>query len=207
MIDKVVNTNIDEVIKLDDKDFFCNIAFSMQIALVKDLSLYTDLIDKMYEICERDKDVLLNILERTDKAKMLILNKQELNDGKPSALSFGYKIGEALSECLKDKYEAGEYLSLGCVAEGYIAYKKNWLTKEEYYELRDMFVPFYLPISIEMLDVDKVLEAICGNLSVNVDGLYTFALIKKIGKSVIDNTISIDDIKEAINELNFDEAW
>jgi len=207
MINKLLNTNLSEVINLNDKDFFGNIAFIMQIALVKDLSLYTDLIDKMYEICERDNDVLENILNRTDKAKMLIMNKADLSDNKISPLSFGYTIAEALSECLQDKFEGGEYLSLGCVAEGFIAYKKNWLTKEEYYELRDMFVPFYLPISVEMLDIDKVINYIEENIKTNSDGLYSMALIKKIGKSVIDNTVSIEDIKNALCELNFDEAW
>lgn len=207
MINNVINTDLDSVISLSDKDFFSNIAFIMQIALVKDLSLYTYLIDKMYEVCERDKEVLEEILSACEKDKKLILSKEDLDANKVSALSFGYTIGEALSESLGDKFYEGEYLSLGCVAEGFIAYKKNWLTKEEYYELRDMFVPFYLPISVEMLDIDKVLDTIKSSLDMNEDGKYTLALIKKIGKSVIDKTVTIDEIRDAINELNFDEAW
>lgn len=207
MINNVINTDLDSVISLSDKDFFSNIAFIMQIALVKDLSLYTYIIDKMYEVCERDKEVLEEILSACEKDKKLILSKEDLDDNKVSALSFGYTIGEALSESLGDKFYEGEYLSLGCVAEGFIAYKKNWLTKEEYYELRDMFVPFYLPISVEMLDIDKVLDTIKSSLDMNEDGKYTLALIKKIGKSVIDKTVTIDEIRDAINELNFDEAW
>ena len=207
MINNVINTDLDSVISLSDKDFFSNIAFIMQIALVKDLSLYTYIIDKMYEVCERDKEVLEEILSACEKDKKLILSKEDLEANKVSALSFGYTIGEALSESLGDKFYEGEYLSLGCVAEGFIAYKKNWLTKEEYYELRDMFVPFYLPISVEMLDIDKVLDTIKSSLDMNEDGKYTLALIKKIGKSVIDKTVTIDEIRDAINELNFDEAW
>lgn len=207
MINNVINTDLDSVISLSDKDFFSNIAFIMQIALVKDLSLYTYIIDKMYEVCERDKEVLEEILSACEKDKKLILSKEDLDANKVSALSFGYTIGEALSESLGDKFYEGEYLSLGCVAEGFIAYKKNWLTKEEYYELRDMFVPFYLPISVEMLDIDKVLDTIKSSLDMNEDGKYTLALIKKIGKSVIDKTVTIDEIRDAINELNFDEAW
>ena len=207
MINNVINTDLDSVISLSDKDFFSNIAFIMQIALVKDLSLYTYIIDKMYEVCERDKEVLEEILSACEKDKKLILSKEDLDANKVSELSFGYTIGEALSESLGDKFYEGEYLSLGCVAEGFIAYKKNWLTKEEYYELRDMFVPFYLPISVEMLDIDKVLDTIKSSLDMNEDGKYTLALIKKIGKSVIDKTVTIDEIRDAINELNFDEAW
>lgn len=207
MKDSLLINDLDQVIKLSDKEFFNNFAYIMQIALVKDDSLYVDLIDKMYEICERDKEVLSDVLERTNKAKTLIMTKDNMNTSSISALSFGYAFKEGLKELLNDKYLDGEYLSLGCVAQGYISYKKNWLTKEEYYELRDMFVPFYLPISVEMLDIDKALEKIISNLEKNKDGLYSMALLKKIGKTVVDNTVSIDDIKDAINELNFDEAW
>lgn len=207
MISSVLITDLDKVINLNDKDFFSNFAFIMHVAMIKDLCLYTDLIDQMYEICERDKEVLEDILERCEKARKLILTKDELDAKSISPLSFGYTVGEALSNVLGDKYLPGEYLSLGCVAEGYIAYKKNWLTKEEYYELRDMFVPFYLPISVEMLDIDNVMKEIEDSLIKNDNNLYSMALLKKIGKSVIDNNVSLDDIREAVTELNFDEAW
>lgn len=200
-------TDIDKVLSLSDKEFFNNFSFIMQVALVKDSALYVDLIDMMYEICERNKDVLADVLNRCNKAKNLILDKEALNTKAVSSLSFGHIFADCLSDLLKDKYSYGEYLSLGCVATGFISYKKNWLTKEEYYELRDMFVPFYLPISIEMLDIEKALEVFENNNELNADNKYTMVLLKKIGKTVVDNTISIDDIKEAFNELNFDEAW
>ena len=38
----------------------------------------------------------------------------------------------------------------------YISWKKELIEMEEYYEIRDMFVPFNLPISADDLDVAKI---------------------------------------------------
>lgn len=207
MYDELMVLDYDRLINFSDKEFFSNFAFIMQSALVRDVSLYTDLIDEMYEICERDSHVLKEIIERASKVRELVIISLKDKKDTPSPLSFGYTVSEALKAVLKDRFSTGEYISLGCVAESYLSYKKNWLNKDEYYEIRDMFVPFYLPISVEMLDIEAVLNEITKNILTNPDGLYTMVLLKKIGKTVVDKTISLDDFKDALNELNFDEAW
>ena len=52
----------------------------------------------------------------------------------------------------------GECVALGCVAAAYISWKKNYLSMDEYYEIRDMFVPFYLPISIDNIEPEMILK-------------------------------------------------
>lgn len=206
MIEKTFIYELDKVLTFGDKDFFDNFAFIMHSALIKDLSLYTDLIDEMYEICERDRDILADILERAQKDRQLVIELNKKDDN-VNPLSFGYKLGEAISDVCKNQFGPGEYLALGCVAESFISYKKNWLNKDEYYEIRDMFVPFYLPISVTMLDVEAVINSFKESNIPNSDGMYSFALLKKIGRTVVDNTVTLDDIKEALLEINFDEAW
>ena len=206
-MNELIVTDINKVLNMSDGEFYNNFAYIMQVALVRDVSLYTDLIDEMYEICERKEDVLEDVLNRANRNRQLILDQASLKEGQVNPLSFGYPIAEGLKSVMQDKFNPGEYLSLGCVAAGYISWQKNWLTKDEYYELRDMFVPFYLPISVEMIDIDAVTKAIVDGLTANEDSHYTLALLKKIGKTVIDKTVSEDDIKAAIDELNFDEAW
>lgn len=207
MLDQLLNTNLDNVLSMSDKEFFSNFSFIMHIALIKDMLLYTFLIDKMYEICERDEETIKEILERVENNKKLII---ELNnkDNKLNPLSFGFRLAQSISDTIDEDLSAGEYLSLGCVAEAFISYKKNWLNKDEYYEIRDMYVPFYLPISITKIDIDGIINNfINNNTTVLNSDTYEFVLLKKIGKTVIDKTINIDDIREALNEINFDEAW
>lgn len=186
---------------LSDKDFFDNFSYLMHVAIVQDEALYIQMIDDLYEICEKNEEVLDSISSKIETDLNILETK------KTDAASFGIKTAEVLYDLYKDKYGVGECLALGCVAEGFISYKKNWLTKEEYYELRDMFVPFNLPISVELMDIDTALRKFCEFNSTNEDGKYNMILLKKIGKTVKDTTITIEEIKEAFCELNFDEAW
>ena len=59
---------------------------------------------------------------------------------------------------------------------------------EEFYEIRDMFVPFYLPISVENIDPQEILKLTKSDKKMEA-GTIKFILLKKIGKAVIDRTL------------------
>jgi 3-dehydroquinate synthase len=98
----------------------------------------------------------------------------------------------------------GECIALGMVAAAYISWKHNWLSKEEYYEVRDMFVPFNLPISIDNIDPDEILRLTKSDKKMEA-GQIKFVLLKKVGKAVVDRTVTDEEILDAINEIYFSE--
>ena len=75
---------------------------------------------------------------------------------------------------------------------------------EEYYEIRDMFVPFYLPITVEGIDPQEVLTLTKSDKKKDGDHIK-FVLLKKIGKAVIDTTVTDEEILAAIKEIYCDE--
>ena len=98
----------------------------------------------------------------------------------------------------------GECVALGTVAAAYISWKKEMLSMEEFYEIRDMFVPFYLPISVDDIDPQEILKLTKSDKKMEA-GKIKFILLKKIGKAVIDRTVTDDEILAAIEEINFSE--
>ena len=75
---------------------------------------------------------------------------------------------------------------------------------EEYYEIRDMFVPFNLPISIEDIDPEEILKLTKSDKKME-DGQIKFVLLKKVGKAVIDKTVTDQDILNALSEIHYVE--
>ena len=75
---------------------------------------------------------------------------------------------------------------------------------EEFYEIRDMFVPFYLPISVDDIDPQEILKLTKSDKKMEA-GKIKCILLKKIGKAVIDRTVTDDEILAAIEEINFSE--
>lgn len=75
---------------------------------------------------------------------------------------------------------------------------------EEYYEIRDMFVPFQLPISADNLDADRIVELTKSDKKMRA-GQIRFVLLDKIGRAVLDDTVTEAEMREAIEELSFKE--
>ena len=77
------------------------------------------------------------------------------------------------------------------------------ISMDEYYEIRDMFVPFYLPITVEDIEPEEVLRLTKSDKKAQA-GTIRFVLLERIGKAVIDTTVSDEEILAAIREIYFD---
>ena len=201
---RLVYMNMETLQSLSDRQFYSGFAEVMKSALIKDGNFYEWLIDRMYEICERDVETLAEMVERSCMIKKRGGEKDPLEKGDRALLNFGHTIGHAIEKYMNFTMTHGECVALGCVAAAFISWKKNWLSMEEYYEIRDMFVPFYLPISIDNLDIEEVLQLTKSDKKAE-NGYIKFILLKKVGKALIDKTVTDDEIREALQELNFNE--
>ncbi len=75
---------------------------------------------------------------------------------------------------------------------------------EEYYEVRDMFVPFNLPISIDDIDVEAVYDSVLHDKKRKGD-LIHFVLLQKIGKAFVCDEVTGDEMKAGISEIYFSD--
>lgn len=201
---KLVYMNVNVLKSLDDRQFFSGFAEVMKHGLIKDAVFYEWLLDHMYEICDRDADTLLEMVERSCKIKKLVVEKDPTEKGERALLNFGHTIGHAIEKYKNFSLSHGECVALGAVAAAFISWKHEWLSMEEYYEIRDMFVPFNLPISVEDIDPQEILRLTKSDKKVEGDSIK-FVLLKKVGKAVIDRTVTDDDILNALAEIHYVE--
>lgn len=201
---KLVYMNVGVLKTLDDRQFFSGFAEIMKHGLIKDGMFYEWLLEHMYEICDRDMDTLLEMVERSCNIKKLVVEKDPTEKGDRALLNFGHTIGHAIEKYKNFTLTHGECVALGAVAAAFISWKHEWLSKDEYYEIRDMFVPFNLPISIEDIDPQEILKLTKSDKKMEGDSIK-FVLLKKVGKAVIDRTVTDDDILNALSEIHYIE--
>lgn len=201
---KLVYMNISTLKTLDDRQFFSGFAEIMKHGLIKDASFYEWLLDKMYEICDRDTETLLEMVQRSSLVKKLVVEKDPTEKGDRALLNFGHTIGHAIEKYMNFSMTHGECVALGAVAAAFISWKHEWLSMEEYYEIRDMFVPFNLPISIENIDPQEILTLTKSDKKAEGNTIK-FVLLKKVGKAVIDRNVTDEDILNALNEIIYVE--
>ncbi len=202
---RLVYMNLSVLKTLDDRQYFAGFAEIMKHGIIKDAIFYEWLIDKMYEICERDLDTLEEMVMRSCAVKKLVVEKDPTEQGDRALLNLGHTIGHAIEKAKDFQLYHGECVALGIVAAAFISWKKELLNMDEYYEIRDMFVPFYLPISVDGINPEEILQLTKSDKKMEA-GNIKFVLLKKIGKAVIDTSVTDEEILAAINEINFSEG-
>ena len=136
--------------------------------------------------------------------KKQVVEKDPTEQGDRALLNFGHTIGHAIEKAKNFELFHGECVALGSVAAAYISWKRELLSMEEYYEIRDMFVPFYLPISVDGIDPQEIVELTKSDKKMQ-GGKIKFVLLKKIGKAFIDSTVTEEEILAAVREIHFSE--
>lgn len=199
---QLVYMNVSSLSTLDDRQFYSGFAEIMKHGLIKDVNYYLWLIDHMYEICERDVDTLTEMVYHSCEIKKQVVEKDPNEQGERALLNYGHTIGHAIEKAKGFQLLHGECVALGAVCATYISYKKKLISQEEYLEIRDMFVPFNLPISIDDIDLDEIVKLTRSDKKME-NGQIKFVLLKGIGKAVLDNTITEQDIKDAVSEIYF----
>ena len=201
---KLVYMNVATLKELDDRQFYAGFAEVMKHGLIKDAIFYEWLLDNMYEIHDRNEEVLEEMIMRSCTVKKLVVEKDPTEKGDRALLNFGHTIGHAIEKAMNFEMVHGECIALGMVAAAYISWKHNWLSMDEYYEVRDMFVPFNLPISIDSIDPEEILKLTKSDKKMEGTQIK-FVLLKKVGKAVIDKTVTDDEILDAIREIYFSD--
>lgn len=201
---KLVYMNVATLKTLEDRQFNSGFAEVMKHGLIKDGTFYEWLIEKMYEISDRDTETLLEMVQRSCMVKKLVVEKDPTEKGDRALLNFGHTIGHAIEKASNFTMMHGECVALGAVAASFISWKHEWLSMEEYYEVRDMFVPFGLPISIENIDPEEILALTKSDKKVEGNAIK-FILLKKVGKAVIDLNVTDEDILNAVKEILYVE--
>lgn len=201
---RLVYINLEALNTLDERQYFAGFAEVMKHGLISDLAFYEWLIENMYEICEKDPDVLMEMLLRSCNIKKVIVEKDPTEKSVRALLNLGHTIGHAIEKAKNFELLHGECVALGIVAAAFISWKRKLLKMEEYYEIRDMFVPFYLPISVDNIEPEQILAYTKSDKKME-NAHIKMVLLKKIGKAVIETDVTDQEILDAINEIYFSE--
>jgi 3-dehydroquinate synthase len=201
---RLVYINVKTLATLPARQYFSGFAEVMKHGLIKDAAYYEWLLENMDEICERGEAVLQEMIQQSCLIKKLVVEKDPHEKGVRALLNFGHTIGHALEKASGFTLLHGECVALGAVAEAFISWQKNYLTADEYYEIRDMFVPFNLPITVEGLDPQAVLEYTKSDKKATGKAV-NYVLLKKVGKAFVDSSVTDDEALRAVKELIWEE--
>lgn len=199
----MVYINISTLKSLDARQFASGMGEVLKHGLIRDADYYEWLLDHMEEIEARDPEVMLQTVVRSVNIKREIVEKDPEEHGDRALLNFGHTAGHAIEKLKDFKLAHGECVALGCVVAAYISWMRKYIDDGTFYEIRDMFVGFDLPISYDSLHVDDILDAMKHDKKMD-HGQIRFILLHELGDAYIDRTVTDDEIRAALKFINAD---
>lgn len=197
---RLVFINTSTLSTLPDIQFASGMAEVLKAGLLKDGSFYEWTINNFLEINEKNPEILTNMIKRSVEIKKIVVEKDPFEQGDRALLNLGHTAGHAIEKYMDFKMSHGECVALGTIVAAYISYKREMISMEDFYEIRDMFVPFNLPISLDEIDAEEIVRLTKSDKKAE-SGFVKFILLKKIGKAVIVKDVTDEEIKDAVNEL------
>jgi len=195
----LVIDDIDVLKTLPRRELNQGFAEIIKHAIIADAEMFSDL-EK-----ERASDalVLQSLIRRNIEIKARFVAKDQFDrTGQRALLNFGHTIGHAIERA--GDYETflhGEAISLGMVAACVISAKKASLPQNQRAAIVDLLSRFNLPTRLptnfprekifEALEFDKKFE----------HGKIRFVVTPKIGAARLSSDVTIEDIREAMDQL------
>lgn len=198
---RLVYMNLNTLKTLPDDQFASGMGEVLKSGLIRDGKFYEWTINHMSEIQERIYPVLVKMIKKCCEIKSAVVESDPTEQGERAVLNLGHTIGHAVEKQMNFKLLHGHCVALGTIAAAYISFKREYLSTEEFYEIRDMNVGFDLPIFFEGLSSKDVLAATKSDKKM-INGQIKFILLKKIGQAYIDTTVTDEEMLDAINFIN-----
>lgn len=197
---KLVYVNIETLQTLPDNQYYAAMGEILKHGLIQDADYYEWLINHLTEIYAKETPVLEEMVLRSIQIKQAVVEADPKEKGLRAILNFGHTVGHAIETLKQFQMLHGECVALGMQAAAYISWKRGYIEKEDFFEIRDMFVGFHLPISLDDLATADILE-VMKNDKKAVGGTIQFILLKDIGSAVIDKTVTEEEMTEAIDYI------
>ena len=143
------------------------------------------------------------LIKRNIKIKSAIVARDERDrTGERAILNFGHTVGHAIERAGNyRKFLHGEAVSLGIVAACAISIKKAGLPPNQRDAIVDLLRRFDLPTQLPPnFPREKIFAALPYDKKIE-SGHIRFIVTPRIGTAHITNDVTLDDIREAVDEL------
>ncbi len=197
---KLVYMNIASLNTLSEAEYFSGMGEIIKHGLIKDSRYYAWIKANYDGIVKKDLSTLQDLIYHSCQIKRQVVENDPKEKGERALLNFGHTIGHSVEKLMNFKLLHGECVCLGMAAAAYLSYKRTYLTQTEYQDILECISLFFQPIKVEGLAAEQVYEVT--KLDKKMDSTkIRFILLQGIGNSIIDTSVTKEEMLEAIGEI------
>ena len=195
----LVIDDIDVLQTLPRRELNQGFAEIIKHAIIADAEMFSDLEKQRAS----DALALRSLIRRNIEIKARFVAKDQFDrTGERALLNFGHTIGHAIERAGNYReFLHGEAISLGMVAACVISMKKAGLPQNQRAAIVDLLSQFDLPTRLPAnFPREKILEALEFDKKFE-NKKVRFVVASEIGSARLTNDVTMDDLREAVEEL------
>ncbi len=134
--------------------------------------------------------------------KKNIVLQDPTEKGWRKVLNFGHTVGHAVETYFlskpKSKLLHGEAIAIGMICEAYISFRRKLINEETLMQIEEFIFSIYGRVKITDTDIEAIAPLAMHDKK-NAGGKIQCVLLEKIGQPIIDQIITLKDIKQSLS--------
>lgn len=195
---KLVLADISTLDTLPDRELKAGLAEVIKYGLIRDGEFFLWLEGNLDKILARDKEALSYAVKRSCANKAEVVAADERESGERALLNLGHTFGHAIETGLGyGEWLHGEAVAAGTLIAAELSCQLGWLDADSLRRIENIFVRAGLPVLSPVLGAARYLELMSHDKKVQ-DGKLRLVLLKGIGRAVLSDAASLEQISDAI---------
>lgn len=198
---KAVICDINFLSTLPNREFVTGFAEIIKHGLIADQKYFHFVTSKKPK--DFSKQELLKIIVNSIKIKSEIISSDEKEADQRKLLNFGHTIGHAVESLSLETTKPllhGEAIGIGIAAEAKISSLLKMLSRQDLQCIQQSLINAGLPVSVTNMGIDKIIKKMQSDKK-NEDGKINFTLLQQIGKAIINQHVTDNIIKQALEQI------
>lgn len=209
---KLVLGDVDVLETLDEKQFKSGLGEILKYAFIErncgakviyENSLFEFLLQNIENVCNRNKEVLCELIKRCCELKAAVVKADEKESGLRAILNFGHTFAHAIETCTNyTKYTHGEAVAIGMMMAFDLSFENSLITEEYRYKAQKLIKDYKLADNfshLAQINKNDFIKAMTHDKKNDTDSIR-FVLALDNGECKIENITDKNLIKKVIDK-------
>ncbi|MEZ5493564.1 MAG: 3-dehydroquinate synthase [Pseudomonadales bacterium] len=192
--------DVDTLSTLPDREYRSGLAEVIKYGLINDSAFFEWLKQNVDRLLQRDSEALVYAIECSCRNKANIVAVDEKETGVRALLNYGHTFGHAIEAWQNyTGFLHGEAIAIGSVIAAELSVRLGLLSQTDSDAVRAIIEQFGLPTSAPAnMTADTFIDFMQRDKKI-LDGSLRLILLEAVGTAVIKDSVSVDQIKQAID--------